>query len=849
MNKSIRELIQAAGDGKIVIPTIQRPFVWDPYRIVYFVDSLLRGWPFGTMLFLSKNGNEDSLFPYRRIGADFVESDQADAEYEEQSGYDFLVLDGQQRLQSLMIAFSGSYSALEGEWRSHGYRTSNADNAATSVKKYLCINLKTVEKAGNLSGCHLSDTDVDKYIDWKTEEELKGQPDIYARLVDVFHTESSCLQSSCGTTYELIARQIQDVCDLLVPILRIKSEALSSQDKEEEVVEIFTRLNTQGVPLTREQIMSAQIKQVWGDFPDKIRTLLNALAGFGMGGYLDDDDLVTGFNLVLQTATKSRKTKEAYQKVGTGNYGTLDGIWQEFSKLTIAVLGTLSDTDCYCVRFKQEYQSMHAIWFVVALLYVTEYKPEDDRIKNEDLVHEIIRWLMVSGWAKIWANDSSGAVTRYTGNLLNAGKDGRRDACEELRSWLSDEKLRDPAINNVRNLHASARGGVRKYYSALWVWMRMDPERAKLLTSFASSNLAWQVDHIIPAAWKKNDPMYFHTFNCLGNCWLLESAANEAKSDMPFNQFLREYDFSDDNSVARVIAAEDLVEYQDESKLNDEILQRIIDRGEGIQNALVEYIEGKCSSLNYGKADRERTYQPKAVDLYRGADFVASSAFLSLRTGKSRSSYLSNIRRVFKHLKWSPQFGPLRVGSEAEVKEHILQHLGELRKLESSLNSCRSAWRMYLNFLVGDGEEMANPTEMANGPREVNPAREVDMGITNFAGTLAGLWNEVGEGEVHLYDEIRTYIIACCPSYRGYLNHGVNDFSRKASEILNVPNFFSFPSDKNKAIDALAKRMELIQNTRESWNAYLQMRHNAPGAISNKIISIFSALLAVLSRP
>ena len=40
-----------ADDGAtVLIPDLQRPYVWAPNQVSLLVDSLIRGWPFGTLL-------------------------------------------------------------------------------------------------------------------------------------------------------------------------------------------------------------------------------------------------------------------------------------------------------------------------------------------------------------------------------------------------------------------------------------------------------------------------------------------------------------------------------------------------------------------------------------------------------------------------------------------------------------------------------------------------------------------------------------------------------------------------------------------------------------------------------
>ena len=59
----IGELIAKIMDGNIRIPSFQRGFVWDADRVAYLMDSIYKGFPFGTLLFWSRdNRGQTTLF-------------------------------------------------------------------------------------------------------------------------------------------------------------------------------------------------------------------------------------------------------------------------------------------------------------------------------------------------------------------------------------------------------------------------------------------------------------------------------------------------------------------------------------------------------------------------------------------------------------------------------------------------------------------------------------------------------------------------------------------------------------------------------------------------------------------
>lgn len=95
---------------RLFLPAIQRPFVWEPEQIVMLFDSLMKDYPISSFLFWDiRPENRDGWDIYR-----FVENfryGETHNELVEPDGREVaMVLDGQQRLTSLLIGLRGSYS-------------------------------------------------------------------------------------------------------------------------------------------------------------------------------------------------------------------------------------------------------------------------------------------------------------------------------------------------------------------------------------------------------------------------------------------------------------------------------------------------------------------------------------------------------------------------------------------------------------------------------------------------------------------------------------------------------------------------------------------------------------------
>lgn len=89
---SLSTLVEEIRRGEIALPDIQRPFVWKPTKVRDLFDSMYRGFPVGYLLFWSTGAEVGA----RRIGVDAKEAAPR-----------LMIVDGQQRLTSLYAVLTG----------------------------------------------------------------------------------------------------------------------------------------------------------------------------------------------------------------------------------------------------------------------------------------------------------------------------------------------------------------------------------------------------------------------------------------------------------------------------------------------------------------------------------------------------------------------------------------------------------------------------------------------------------------------------------------------------------------------------------------------------------------------
>ena len=101
LRKIVNFLNNPDEDGGFWLPNIQRPFVWSEVQICRFFDSILREYPIGTLLIWKTR----STIKHRKFIDNYrVGLRLPDFYVPENQKRKCLVLDGQQRLQSLFIA-------------------------------------------------------------------------------------------------------------------------------------------------------------------------------------------------------------------------------------------------------------------------------------------------------------------------------------------------------------------------------------------------------------------------------------------------------------------------------------------------------------------------------------------------------------------------------------------------------------------------------------------------------------------------------------------------------------------------------------------------------------------------
>ncbi len=248
---SIRDILSRYGDGKIILPAIQRNYVWQEDQIIALFDSLMKGYPVGTFLFWEVKDRELNSFVFNSFlkDIDLVERKLRGPEIESESGTYLSVLDGQQRITSLLVGLTGSY-------RSKVKKDRKVDG--DFPKRFLCINPLFIPK--NSSEFYdfrfLSQKEIDEPLEgkwWIKLSEvlaLKDQGDVYNTFILERTSDESFGVEDVNLSMTNLPKLVGIINDDT-----LLSYYTAADRSIEDVVKIFERVNNNGKAVSGVDLM------------------------------------------------------------------------------------------------------------------------------------------------------------------------------------------------------------------------------------------------------------------------------------------------------------------------------------------------------------------------------------------------------------------------------------------------------------------------------------------------------------------------------------------------------------------------------------------------------------------
>jgi hypothetical protein len=238
--RSIASLMSDIERGIIALPDLQRPFVWEDTKVRDLLDSLFLGFPVGTLVLWHTSAEKDA----RALGA-------------ERPGLraTTLVIDGQQRLTSLYAVMRG-IDVVEKEggtrkitiaFRPRDGRFEVADAAIRNDPEFL----PNVTELWNGT---------------------RPKPQIRRDLMNILRDKGRVVDEKYEDAMERNLDRAHAISDYRFPTVDIRKTATTQDEEatEEDVAEIFVRINNQGTRLGQADFVLTLLSVFHGELRDRI---------------------------------------------------------------------------------------------------------------------------------------------------------------------------------------------------------------------------------------------------------------------------------------------------------------------------------------------------------------------------------------------------------------------------------------------------------------------------------------------------------------------------------------------------------------------------------------------------
>ena len=414
-DEKICDLISKLENEEILLPAMQRDFVWPIDKICDLFESILRDYPIGTFLFWDVDIITFERYTFNKFLSDVHERRKGDLVRGERSRANkehyTAVLDGQQRITSIYLGICGCY-------RRHIKSRPWADPMDTSSfeKLFLCVNV-----------LHVPLNEDDKYqFDFLPEEKINKntnnsetqEHEFWIKVSEIYETcnkegfdvvefqEEKEVAACSDESITWNATERKNFRNLIGKFkeaffIRPVLNYYSAKDMElGQVVEIFVRVNSGGQKLTASDLMlsvaSAAHSDTMGeDFHVKIQNAIeqvNNATTNPEGGFMADQDTILTTGLMIIGAQKLSLNKEENYEVATLN--KMISKWDSIVDSLCAAVKYYEKLGFESRKLSKNYVMSVAYYFYLHNLTEDHFEKQNDRANCDRIL--IRQWTLRS---------------------------------------------------------------------------------------------------------------------------------------------------------------------------------------------------------------------------------------------------------------------------------------------------------------------------------------------------------------------------------------------------------------------------------------------------------------------
>ena len=384
-SESIRETLEGIERHDLVLPAIQREFVWEAEQICQLFDSIMQGYPFGTFLYWKIQPENSTKFKFYDFVLNYHERDNPHCPQLSPMPNQQLtaVLDGQQRLTALNIGLRGTMAwKLPRKWW-------NNPDAFPDRRLYLDL----------LWSPNEDDEEGIQYLfDFLTEDQAneKREGKCWFPVADILSMTTGPTMAR-WLNQQLPQKQVDKAYEILDKLHRVvhteKMVAFYEERSQEleKVLQIFVRTNSGGTILSYSDLLLSVAVTQWKhrDARKEIHTLVDEINRIGIGFSFTKDFVLKAGLMLSDIGSVGFKVDNFNRE----NMAKLEEKWKNIKKTLTLTVQLVSSFGFNGQNLRADSSVLPIAYYLFVRnpgeSYLTKSQFKKDR-------HEIRKWLIRS---------------------------------------------------------------------------------------------------------------------------------------------------------------------------------------------------------------------------------------------------------------------------------------------------------------------------------------------------------------------------------------------------------------------------------------------------------------------
>ncbi|MBE7059472.1 MAG: DUF262 domain-containing protein [Ruminococcaceae bacterium] len=397
---SVIEALKCVKNKTMLLPEIQREYVWTYPEIENLFESIVDGYPVGSCIIwkttrTNLNKEKPNLYYFiREFKERKSKNEKAPEVFSDETDY-YIVLDGQQRITSLNIALYGSFTSFKGG-RGHAQ-----ENPKSWIKRELYYNLDFYSVSED------DDENPKKRFAFLSDDEVNSGNWYKVKSLLVFDDLDSYIESLIEAGYCKDTRH-----DLSVLFQRIHDPSGSGlihyyciiENEYDEALDIFVRVNSTGRKLSKSDLLFSTLIDGWENGKDKVDNLIGTMNSKG-DGFSFNRDYLMRLALVLVDADTNLKIQSLTKKT----IADIRANWE----------GIASAAECMVDSLVSVGLSNETLTSYNATMPIAYYVFKGGKLNSKDSQREVKKFLSVSMAKRLFGVASNSALNN-TRNALKA---------------------------------------------------------------------------------------------------------------------------------------------------------------------------------------------------------------------------------------------------------------------------------------------------------------------------------------------------------------------------------------------------------------------------------------------